>query len=130
MQRDFAKQPKTEQPRGSSSFSVFTTGFALGLFSAFLLYLWFAAPPVDQAVERVVEKAPSQAIDDQQIAEMDYAFYDLFPNSVVPVEERGAEVLTPDAYNYLLQAGSFRDVADADRRRANLILMGFDVFIK
>ena len=130
MQRDFAKKPKTDSPKQSSGFTVFTTGFALGLFTAFLFYLWFAAPPVDRAVERVVEQAPSEAAEDQELAEINYEFYDLFPNSVVPVETRAPLEETETEFSYLLQAGSFREQADADRRRASLILLGFDVFIR
>ena len=80
------------------------------------------------------EKPTSEVISDKQILEIDYDFYDLFPKAEVPIVEEydqaGNKVIAEANYAYLLQAGSFRDEADADRLRAELILQGFEAVIK
>ena len=80
------------------------------------------------------EKPTSEVISDKQILEIDYDFYDLFPKAEVPIVEEydraGNKVVAESHYAYLLQAGSFRDEADADRLRAELILQGFEAVIK
>ena len=42
----------------------------------------------------------------------------------------GKKVTVTDPQAYVLQVGSFRSPADADKLRAELILLGMDVFIK
>ncbi|MBY4678077.1 SPOR domain-containing protein [Marinobacterium arenosum] len=57
-----------------------------------------------------------------------FEFYKMLPKSEVQTDQVDAYSSTPrDAkteYKYLLQAGSFRDPADAERMRAQLILLG------
>lgn len=57
-----------------------------------------------------------------------FEFYKMLPKSEVKTEQVDVYKSTPkDAkmqYRYLLQAGSFRKAADAERMRAKLILMG------
>jgi cell division protein FtsN len=60
-------------------------------------------------------------------------FYEIFPKNEVPIEEytpEGKKVVVKQNYSYALQAGSFRNPADADRLRAKLILMGLQVIIQ
>lgn len=70
-----------------------------------------------------------------------YAFYNLLPQSEVTLPEsnradieanppRGKVEASAKADSYLLQAGSFRSAADADRRRAELLLLGFNARIE
>ncbi len=66
---------------------------------------------------------------------MQWDFYEIFPKSSVPVVEEygrdGEKVAIPAApQTFVLQAGSFRSPADADNLRAELILLGMEVFIK
>ena len=65
---------------------------------------------------------------------MQFDFYDLFPRSEVAiVEEYNTEGLRAESdgpYAYLLQAGSFPHADDADQLRAQLLLLGMEVFVK
>ena len=65
---------------------------------------------------------------------MQWDFYEIFPKSEVPIVEEygqdGEKVRTAEVQTYILQVGSFRSSADADKMRAELILLGLDVFIK
>ena len=133
MPKDFAKRnqaPAAEASKGSH-LTWFLMGLAVGIFASFLFYLWYFVPE-DQTVE--AEKPTSEVISDKQILEIDYDFYDLFPKAEVPIVEEydraGNKVVAESHYAYLLQAGSFRDEADADRLRAELILQGFEAVIK
>jgi cell division protein FtsN len=125
------------------------TGLALGLGAGLLVGLavfWIdrrgdetavdatgAAPPAEPAAQpppmsaRATETAPSP-----EAAER-YDFYDMLPKFEVVVPEREKDVRpgAPSAPldkpgNYVLQAGSYRDFAEADRIRAQLALQGID----
>lgn len=120
------------------------TGVVTGLFIAFLVHL---AQLREQRPEQPAEAA---ATDDGATRKREdkprFDFYALLPNMEVIVpkgegdaggeREQTAEQ-TPEGdlshrhdERYLLQAGSFRTTADADRRRAELILQGHDVQIQ
>ena len=133
MPKDFAKRnqvPATEVNIGSH-LTWFVMGLAVGMFVSFLFYLWYFVPE-DPSV--AAEKPTSEVISDQQILEIDYDFYGIFPEAEVPIVEEydqsGKKVLAESNYAYLLQAGSFRDQEDADRLRAKLILQGFEVVVR
>ena len=133
MTHDFAKRHTT---MNSSAASVpgwvwFLTGLVAGIFVSFLVYLWKIVPSDSQTTGlSVLPKAEP----DQMVEEMQFDFYDLFPKSEVPiVEEYNTESLRADSdgpFAYLLQAGSFRSPNDADQLRAELILLGMEVFVK
>lgn len=57
-------------------------------------------------------------------------FFDVLPRQRIEVEVAEEQMASARQQrideNFLLQAGSFRDAADADRRRAELLLLGFD----
>lgn len=66
-------------------------------------------------------------------AERRFDFYDMLPNFEVVIPEneadvrpdrKAAQVVEPGIY--VLQAGSFTEYADADRRRAQLALQGIE----
>ena len=88
------------------------------------------APPKPAAKTTSPAKpAPKPKAPDSQTAEEErFEFYKMLPESEVKTDQVDAYQSTPkDAklkYRYLLQAGSFRDPADAERMRAKLILLG------
>ena len=103
-----------------------------GIFLSFLLYLGSlppagptspATPP--QQAETVNEEPPKPRFD----------FYTMLPEQSIEDEEPApepaapAETSRPSEY-YLLQAGSFRQREDADRRRAELLLLGLEPTIR
>lgn len=114
-----------------------TSGLAIGLFVAFL----FQLEPGQQTVKRdKTPPAPSQARKASE--EPRYDFYTLLPESevivpqgrvpeVAPATETKADGKTEAAADngarFFLQAGSFRKQTDADRVRAQILLLGLDV---
>jgi len=84
-----------------------------------------AAPPrAGSAPQAVTEPHPATRFD----------FYDMLPQFevVLPETERGgvtedrAATAVEEAGNYVIQAGSFRALADADRMQATLALLGIE----
>lgn len=143
MSHDFAKKREPEKKRtkpkkaakskpvqtksASSGWLWFSIGFIFGVFVCGLAYLSGVAPE-PQSFDT------SGAADSEQRPESPkprFDFYTLLPEQkielpdVEPLEQRQS---TPISH-YLLQAGSFRRLEDADRRRAELILLGMDATI-
>ncbi|RRJ83144.1 SPOR domain-containing protein [Aestuariirhabdus litorea] len=108
------------------------TGIVTGLFIAFLMKL---APNAVDVRELTEATDASTHTEDRPRAVFD--FYTLLPESEVMVPEtsptpppasRPATATNPAKPGiYLLQAGSFRSLGDADRLRAQLTLEGLDV---
>lgn len=80
-----------------------------------------AAPPVESGPEAQNEEEPR------------FTFYSMLPSFevIIPEEEpdvsRDMEIEgVEQPGTYVLQAGSFRDIADADRRRAELAFLGVE----
>lgn len=103
------------------------TGVITGLFLAFLYYLAGIKVPEDGAAEQEPaaangKKAPK------------FDFYTVLPD-VESMSDKAAGPGTPNkATNtpeptprQIIQTGSFQNVQDADRRRAELLLLGLDV---
>lgn len=82
-----------------------------------------AAPTPPDATADTGEPHPATRFD----------FYDMLPQFevVIPASEQGARAdraaaAVEEAGNYVLQAGSFKALADADRMQANLALLGIE----
>jgi len=141
MPQDFAKRHSKSTParKGSAKSPVsgwvwFSTGLMTGLFSAFIVYLW-QSPPATPGTTGLLESPTNpNATTPKPNETMQWDFYEIFPKSEVPVVEEygqdGKKVTVTDPQAYVLQVGSFRSPADADKLRAELILLGMDVFIK
>lgn len=103
-------------------------GVLTGVFLSFLLYLGTLPGPDGTAADSdntvaTEEPAPKPRFD----------FYTLLPEQTIEVELEPGELQQPrastsaaSAEKYLLQAGSFRQREDADRRRAELLLLGLE----
>lgn len=116
------------------------TGVVLGLFINFLYHL--ATLQADKGSPRTAVAETSE----QQPASQDdgpvFDFYAVLPKMevIVPKSEQDSAQERPTAGSdslehrhdeqFLLQAGSFRNAADADKRRAALILQGYDVHVQ
>ena len=100
-------------------------GVLTGVFLSFLLYLGSLPSPDGTAQE---QPGGSQAA--AQPPKPRFDFYTMLPGQTADVEvEPAPEVAKPRSTNtpsdyYLLQTGSFRQREDADRRRAELLLLG------
>ena len=148
MAHDFAKQRSSEKspaPRRKHAASAtrlnespgshwpwFFTGLLTGLFLAFVGYLGLLRPPPQPAG---IELAESEEAGD---AGPRFDFYDYLREAevqvdVIPVDVVQEEPALPaaaDDTRYQLQAGSFQARADADKRRADIILMNLDARVE
>jgi len=102
-------------------------GLLTGVFLSFLLYLGTLPSPGGAGPE---QKNTAQAA--AQPPKPRFDFYTLLPEQTLDVEaEPAPQVAKPEGSSmgsdfYLLQAGSFRQRDDADRRRAELLLLGLE----
>ena len=124
-------------------------GLAIGLSVAFAIYrkdLLLAPPPVAQQAPQPASMATSmapaappaaaaQAAEPaaEEPAESRFTFYDMLPKFEVVIPEEEPDVSADATVQvisepgiYVLQAGSFTELADADRRRAELALQGVE----
>jgi cell division protein FtsN len=105
----------------------FAAGLLSGLFIAFLVYIGTLPPEADDRDGPSVAAAPEPA---PTTPRPEYEFYELLPQQELRVDVDPAELprerSAADAPRFLLQAGSFRQAEDADRRRAELLLLGLD----
>jgi cell division protein FtsN len=141
LSRDF-KHVKRHTPGGAPAFSGWMglgVGLALGLSVALAVHLHYQnmvpaepqpatdAPPASATAPP--EEAPAPAAD----AGPGYDFYDMLPKQEVEVPERSSAA-TPGATlpkgDVTLQAGSFKNVAEAEKLQAQLAQYGIDAKIQ
>jgi len=137
MPRDY--KTKRGKPGAFSGWIGLACGLGLGLAVAGVVYLKdhrLDAPP--PGVEKVVKKRsrggePPEAGYSPVDESKSYAFYEMLPKFEVVVPEKDKDV-RPDTKSipetrrgtYVLQAGSYKNFADADRVRAKLALQGIE----
>lgn len=119
------------------------SGLSIGLIVAFVVYVrgsgvaplpvTISVPVTEPEPAPTVTPAPARASEPAEPPEATFEFYEMLPRFEVVIPEvesdaradnTPAEVAAPGAY--VLQAGSFRQLADADRRQANLALLGIE----
>ncbi|MBM69187.1 MAG: sporulation protein [Haliea sp.] len=119
-------QAASRSSGGASPWRWFAAGVGTGVFLSLLLYLGTLPPgtqPAGEAAETAAAEAPPKPRFD---------FYTMLPEQTIDVEVEPTEVAQqpnvapPPAESYVLQAGSFRQREDADRRRAELLLLGLE----
>lgn len=142
MTHDFAKKTKAsakkskKKPARKSQVPGWVwlfTGIVTGVFISFLGYLADIAPEPAPDDLFAVQSTPAKNGDQEAIKATRFDFYTLLPERemIVPEQKQETtETLPEQAVIYILQAGSFKNAADADRLRAQLILMGFDTKIE
>lgn len=102
-------------------------GVASGMFLSFMFYL-VTLPPSESSPGG--EESAAAAAPDSDGPQPRFDFFEMLPQQRIEVD------VEPDAMHgsreqadgatYLLQAGSFRHAEDADRRRAELLLLGLE----
>lgn len=113
----------------------FCTGLAVGLFMAFLIFMYYqeylprlGSPVTTQADE---PKVDSQG-EDKTLPKPKFDFYKILPDREVNISEWVAEgqdkeiAETNEASMYVLQVGSFKKYSAADQVKARLALMGIN----
>lgn len=122
-------------------------GLAIGLSVALAIYVKDRTPPggVRRAAEPQVSAPSTSAIDNNNEPKASepaptkprFDFYNMLPNFEVVIPEQEPDVRVDQAPQvvekpgvYVLQAGSFSEYKDADRRRAELALHGIESTIQ
>jgi cell division protein FtsN len=125
-----------------SRFREFGLGLALGLSLSLFVLVWQNYR--EKNAERVAADVPkpeprAAAAGDADEAAKSYDFYDMLPKFEVVVPEKDREVArerdtAPATIErpgvYVLQAGSYRQQAEADRIRAQLKIQGIDANVQ
>jgi cell division protein FtsN len=132
-------------PLNLTRFREFGFGLAVGLSLSVCVLVWQNYREKDAATVAVEVPRPEPRPDkDAAAVEVDdgaknYDFYDMLPNFEVVVPEKDREVSrerdnAPATIErpgvYVLQAGSYRQQAEADRIRAQLKLQGIDANVQ
>ena len=126
------KKPAVGRQRGqqqaSGGWRWYAAGVLTGVFLSFLLYLGTLPGPGGSN-----PTGAGNALTEEPAPKPRFDFYTLLPEQTIDVELEPGEIQRPRAdvpsansEQYLLQAGSFRQREDADRRRAELLLLGLE----
>lgn len=136
MARDHARSRKSGAKRRSSArgqtagrgWRLYGAGVLTGVFASFLLYLGMLPRPDDTsppAEEQAEAPAPKPRFDFYTLLPEQTIEVDVQPQEVEPARDLGKPPAAQgQAQVYMLQAGAFRQRDDADRRRAELLLLG------
>lgn len=114
---------------------IFCAGALCGGFLTFLVFLGGIGGS-NQATDTgtpATAAAPKPAKPDKKTtSNTQFDFFTLLPERevIVPDEQPRDVEPTTEQYNYILQAGSFKTTKDADRRRAELLLLGLEAKIE
>ncbi len=111
-------------------------GLGVGLSVAMWVYLYDrqAKPPPQQPTAST-QQEPASAKAEQESSDQPtrFTFYDMLPKFevIIPETESSAQVDTQavpitEPGQYVLQAGSFKNFADADRMQATLAMLGLE----
>lgn len=116
------------QHQGSGGWRWYGAGVLTGVFLSFLLYLG-TLPPGDAPISGTEQAQVATKTDAPPKPRFD--FYTMLSEETQEEEAPRAETARPTANTapseyYLLQTGSFRQREDADRRRAELLLLGLE----
>ena len=127
-------------PPGLAKYRDFGTGLAMGLAVAFVVYISdVRQQPVAEELPQPRAKAQAEVAADAEAGQpvAQYDFYDMLPKFevVVPEKERDVRSNLPTAPVtrpgvYVLQAGSYRNQADAERMRSKLGKQGIEATVQ
>jgi cell division protein FtsN len=132
-------------PLRITRFREFGFGLAVGLSLSVVMLIWqnYREQAVAKAATEVPRPEPrpdkDAAVGEVEDSARNYDFYDMLPNFEVVVPEKDREVSrerdnAPAKIErpgvYVLQAGSYRQQAEADRIRAQLKLQGIDANVQ
>jgi len=135
------KRNKKKAPPLPPGWGHLVIGVVIGLAIGAAVYLYKTKvsqhPPPQAVIEpQVIKKPQSKPDDPQQPVKSQYDFYTLLPEMEVVIPERddlaGANqhARADKKEVYVLQAGSFRRLDEADTLKANLALLGIQATIQ
>lgn len=116
---------------GTPTWVVFCAGALCGGFLTFLIFLGGVGSSQSENGQdkKNTAVAPKPAKPEKKTTtDTQFDFFTLLPERevIVPDEQPRDSAPSNEQYNYILQAGSFKTTKDADRRRAELLLLGLD----
>jgi len=125
-----------DAPSRGRGVRLYLTGVMTGVFLSFIAYLATLPKPAEPGQE-----VASSAQPPPEIPKPRFEFYTMLPQQTIEVEQPpepvdpAADIPKPPAATaapqpYFLQAGSFRQQDDAERRRAELLLLGLEPTIE
>lgn len=105
----------------------FVIGVAVTLFVQMVYHWAKQSPKVEQAVIQA-----KQAIlpTSEKTKKPEITFYQTLPDMKVKIDTKPVPEASSVAYNYVLQAGSFRNANEANQQRAEVMLLGLDATIE
>ena len=135
--RGAARRPRGGASGGFSGWMGLAIGLAVGLAAAGGIWHYKSKPPAEPVPAKTKKLAPMSARDEapdkDPASSTEYTFYDKLKNFEVVIPEKEKDVHrdvrpAPETRpgTYVLQAGSYRNFADADRIRAQLALQGVE----
>ena len=145
MSRDYAKKNRSPNRRRAPAkppvpgWVWLLIGGILGAFIMFLVYLADVVPKPATQEKPAVEKpkVTRTETEEEKVPKPRFDFYKLLQESevIVPATEPAQTVekiaeTQPNSMEYILQVGSFRNNVDADKLRAQLILLNLDARIE
>lgn len=118
---------------GTPAWVVFCAGAICGGFLTFLVFL--STVESGSGKTEVASKKPEKPVPaSKPRTETQFDFFTLLPERevIVPEEQQPQEetATNQQQFHFILQAGSFKSNADADRRRAELLLLGLEAKIE
>lgn len=127
-----ARRHQGESQSRGKGLRLYLGGVVTGVFLSFMGYLTTLSNPSPP-----LQATGGSSQPETEILKPRFDFYTLLPTQTIDVDEKSDEVepaadvsKPPSADNlpevYLLQAGSFRQKEDAERRRAELLLLGLE----
>lgn len=124
------RKAAAERGAGGNGLRWYLAGVLSGVFASFLFYLGTLPGPAAPPQATPAEDATGDAIPKPR-----FDFYTILPEQRIEDEvevqqPRAAAQANAGGEYYLLQAGSFRQQEDADRRRAELLLLGLEPTIR
>jgi len=129
MAKDYAKarKPAVKGKAPTMGWKLYVAGLLSGVFLSFLLYLG-ALPSIGDPI--MTPMTQKQEPGESESPKPRFDFYTLLPERSIEYTVAPADTATPASAKpsefYLLQAGSFKQREDADRRRAELLLLGLE----
>lgn len=146
--RTSSRKPEAKPQKSLPGWLWLLSGAVIGAFAMFLVYLSGVAPSkTDTTDNKVVTTPPPaqpkvqpkpevvQTKPEEDSPKPRLEFYKLLKESEVEVDTTAPPIqpgktTAQENIEYLLQAGSFQKLTDADRMRAELILMNLDVAVE
>lgn len=150
--RTSSRRPEAKPQKSLPGWLWLLSGAVIGAFAMFLVYLSGVGPSKPEETDSPVVTTPLPAQPkvqpkaqpknevvatkpEEDAPKPRLEFYKLLKESEVEVDATAPPIqtgktVTQENIEYLLQAGSFQKLTDADRMRAELILMNLDVAVE